>query len=221
MNEKLSRFAEILSASKELREVKIETTLTPRWNFIVTASMGRLLTSLPLNSTTLTLDTHACHFKLRHVHMCAIISQRLDSFQTVRIRMRSICPSILETCINSPNTASRLRTLVIRLYLPDHTRMCHSAFNAKSCYPSEKRICREMTLAGLELAKARPSMTGVRIAFRRHGPKSIVVADCKMEAAFWYSESINYKDGALVEGPWEDSVELWRRRISFTQLLPT
>ena len=63
-------------------------------------------------------------------------------------------------------------------------------------------------------------MIGVRIAFRRHGPESFVVADCKEEAAFYPVDRIIYKDGTLVEGPWEDSMELQRHRFSFTALLP-
>ena len=226
LNESLFRFAELLPAFKKLREVKIETTLTPRWDYIFAASMGRLLTSLPSNVTNLTLDTHACRFESEPLHICAIVSQRLLSFQTVKIRMRSICPSILETCINSPDSTSRLMNLVIRLYLPndggpvDIPYNRRSNFDAKSCYPGRTQFYREMVLAGHQLAKARPSMTGVRIAFRRHGPDSIVVADCKEEVAYYPLDSIGNKDGTLVEGPWEDGVELRRHRFSFMSLLP-
>ena len=84
LNESLFRFAELLPAFKEPREVKIDTTLTPRWYYISAASMGRLLTSLPSNVTSLTLDTHACQSESEPLHICAIVSQRLLSFQTVR-----------------------------------------------------------------------------------------------------------------------------------------
>ena len=225
LNESLFRFAEILSASKKLREVKIETTLSPRWDYIFAASMGRILTSLPSTVRTLTLDTHACQFASEPLHICAILSQRLLSFQTVRIRMRSICPSILEKCTNSPDSTSRLMNLVIRLYLPNNgepvnIRYDRRFIDAESCYPQENRLCREMLLAGLQLAKARPSMTGVRIAFGRPGPEPIVIADCKEEAAFFPVDGIIYKDGTLVEGPWEDSMELKRHRYAFMSLLP-
>ena len=72
-----------------------------------------------------------------------------------------------------------------------------------------------MVLAGHHLAKARPSMTGMRIAFRRGGPDSIVVADCKEEVAYYPLDSIGNKDGTLVEGPWEDGAELQRHQYSF------
>ena len=232
LNDSLSRFAEIISASQELCEVKIETTLTPRWDFIFTPSMERLLTSLPSNVTSLTLDTHASEFLNREdgsepVHICAILSQRLQGFQTVRIRMRCICPSILETSINSPDPTSRLRTLVIRLYLPDHMGPHddvhtgrHPDFNARSCYPDEKLLYREMVSAGLALAEARPSMTGLRISFRRHGKDVITVADCKEGQLFSHPYSFGYKDGTVVEGPWEDTVRLRRRLRSFMDSLP-
>ena len=228
LNERVSRFAELLPGFEKLSEIKIETTLTPRWNYMFAASMGRLLTSLPSNVTTLTLDTHACQFTSEPLHICAILSQRLLSFQTVRIRMGSICPSILEKCINSPDSTSRLMNLVIRLYLPNpwgavdiHYDRHSSIFDAKSCYSVRKPLFyKEMVLAGHQLAKARPSMTGVRIAFRPHGSESIVVADCKEEAGFHPVDRIIYKDGTLVEGPWEDSMELQRDRFSFTPLLP-
>lgn len=227
LNESLFRFAEILPAFKKLREVKLETTLTPRWDYIFAASMGRLLTSLPSNVTTLTLDTHACTFNASEpVHICPLISQRLDNFQTVRIRMRSICPSILETAINFPNSTSRLMNVVIRLHLPDNGKPADVQygsrydFDAKSCYPGGKRLNQEMVVAGLQLAKARPSMRGVRISFRRGGQNSIVVADCKQEAAFYPLHSINDDDGTLVEGAWEDGVELQRHGFSFMHLLP-
>ena len=233
LNDRLFRFAEILSAFKELREIKIETTLTPRWDYIFAPSMGKLLTHLPSNVTTLTLDTHASRFLTLEdgsepVHICAIISQRIDHFQTVRIRMRSVCPSILEMPINSPNTISRLKTLVIRLYLPDHMGPFddthngrHPDFNAVSCCPGEKLLYREMILAGLQLAKARPSMTGVRISYKHLEKDMLVVADCKEEAAFYHPHSTDYEDGALVEGPWEDSLELGHDQNSFMHPLPT
>lgn len=226
LNDRLFRFAETLSAFKELREVKIEATLTPRWRYINAALMGRLLTSLPSNVKTLTLDTHACHFTSELVHLCDIISQRLHNFETVRIRMRSICPAILEPCINSPNTTSRLTTLVIRLYLPDYVGPGdirygeYSDFQARPCYPGEPVLFKDMVLAGFQLTNARPSMTGVRVSFRPHGQNPIVVADCKEEVAFYHPETINYKDGALVEGPWEDSLELQHDANMFWDQLP-
>ena len=137
-----------------------------------------------------------------------------------------MCPSIFETAINSPNSTSRLLNLVIRLHLPDNGKPVdvqygsRYIFDAKSCYPGGKRLNQEMVLAGLQLAKARPSMTGVRISFRRGGQHSIVVADCKEEAAFYPMDRFIYKDGTLVEGPWEDSVKLQRHRFSFMSLLP-
>ena len=216
MNDRLSRFAVILSASKQLCEVKIETTLTPRWDYIFTPSMGRLLTSLPSNVMSLTLDTHASRFLNREdgsepVHICAIISQRLQDFRTVRIRMRSICPSILKTSINSPNATSRLKTLVIRLYFPDHMGPHddihdgrHPDFNAKSCYPGEELLYNQMVSAGLQLAATGPSMTGLRISYRQPWKNAIAVADCKEGRLFLHP----YKDSTVVEVPWEDSVEL-------------
>ena len=218
LNDRLSCFAEILLASKELCEVKIETTLTPRWDYIFTSSMGRLLTSLPSTVTSLTLDTHASHFLNRAdgsepVHICAMISQRLQDFQTIRIRMRSICPSILKTAIDSSNATSRLRTLVIRLYLPDH--MCshdddnyglRPDFTAKLCYPGEKSLYRQMILAGLQLADTSPLMTVLRMSFRLDETNEIVVADCKRDGLFSHPSRNDYKDGAVVEGPWEDSM---------------
>ncbi len=225
LNDRLSRFAEILPASKELCEVKIETTLTPRWDYIFTPSMGKLLTSLPLNVTNLTLDTHASHFLTPEdgsepVHICAIISQRLQGFQTVRIRMRSICPSILKRATNSPNTTSRLKTLVIRLYLPDHMRPYdgihdghHPDFNAKSCYPGERPLYKEMVLAGLQLAETSPSMTGLQISYYPPWGEMISVADCKRGGVFSCPYIIRCKDGTVVEGPWEDSMDLVGSRV--------
>ena len=216
LNDRLSRFAELLSAYKELCEVKIETTLTPRWDYVFTPSMGRLLTSLPSNVTSLTLDTHASRFLSREdgsepVHICAIISQRLQDFRTVRIRMRSICPSLLKTSINSPNTTSRLKTLVIRLYFPDqmgpHDDVHDSNypdFNAKLCYPGEQESHYHMVFAGLKLAETSPSITGLRISHRQLGNNTILVVDCKERRLFAHP----YKDSRVVEGPWEDSVEL-------------
>ena len=220
LNDRLSCFAEILPASKELCEVKIETTLTPRWDYIFTPSMGRLLTSLPSTVTSLTLDTHASQYLNREdgsepVHICAIVSQRLQDFETVRIRMRSICPSILKTAIDSPNATSRLRTLVIRLYLPDH--MCshdddnyglRPDFTAKLCYPGEKSLYRQMVLAGLQLADTSPLMTALRMSFRLNETNEIMVADCKRDGLFSHPSRIDYEDGAVVEGPWEDSMWL-------------
>ena len=98
--------------------------------------------------------------------------------------MRSICPSILEKRINSPDSTSRLKNLVIRLYLPDNEGPVDTQDDRRyievtsCCYPRGGMLGSEMVLAGYQLAKARPSMTGVRVSFRRGGPRSIVVAGC-------------------------------------------
>ena len=219
LNDRLSHFAEILSASKELCEFKIETTPTPRWDYIFTPPVGRLLTSLPVNVTTLTLDTHAVHFLTREdgaepVHICAIISQRLQSFQTVKIRMRSICPCILKTPIDSPSTTSKLKTLVIRLYLPDYMSPSDDIdyrhgpdFHAKSCCPGEKPLYEEMVLAGFQLAEASPSTTALRIAYKVRWTSLILVADCK-QGEVLRSNWRDHHDGTLIERPWEDSMDL-------------
>ena len=112
--------------------------------------------------------------------------------------------------------------LIIRLYLPNDMGpdSRRHIFDAKSCYPKGNLLYREMVLAGYQLAKARPSMTGVRIAFRRGGPDSIVVADCKEEIAYCPLDSIGNNDGTPVEGPWEDGVELQRHGFSIMSLLP-
>ena len=161
------------------------------------------------------------------VQICVIIPQRLQGFRTVRIRMRSICPSILKTSINSPSTTSRLRILVIRLYFPDHMGPHddihdgrHPDSNAKSCYPEEEQLYSQMVLAGLQSAETSPSMTVLRISYRQLQKNVIVVTDCKEGRLFIYPYSNDYKDSTVVEGPWEESVELRANWATSLNMLP-
>ena len=216
LNEKLSLFTEILPASENLRQVKIETTLTPRWNYLFSSSLGMLFARLPLNVSSLTVDTSASDFIDRDdgsapLHVCALLSQRLQSFQHVRIRMRTICPCIFPTSTGLPgNAGSRLQSLFIRLYLPDHlrkyddTRQNHNPeFHAKSCFPKGRPLYQEMVSAGVQSTKMILSMTALQISYRHSQHRVIFVADCNKKRIL----SRNYapdEDGAVDQEPWDD-----------------
>ena len=79
MNDNLDHFVEFLLGSHKLNDFSIETTLSPRWDYISASSMKRLMSSLPSTLKTFTLDTHASEFfsdkdDMQSLHLCPLIS---------------------------------------------------------------------------------------------------------------------------------------------------
>ena len=221
MNDRLARFAEILPGCHILDELSVETTLTPRWDYVFASSVGKLLSSLLSTLTTLTLDTSASDLisgndGIKPLHVCPIISQRLQSFQTVRLRMRCMCPCVFNKPSGSPS--SRLQTLVIRLNLPDHMTVFHrntrrrrfKEFHAKSCTPAEMPLYQEIISAGTQLAKTTPSITKIRISYRDLYSLSIRVADYVRGRILKRFSSDHDADNmtGVEDGPWEDQADL-------------
>ena len=216
MNDRLARFAEILPGCHILDVLSIETTLTPRWDYVFASSVGKLLSSLPSTLTTLTLDTSASDLisgddSIKPLHACPITSQRLQSFQTVRLRMRCMCPYVFNKPSGSPS--SRLQTLVIRLNLADHmtvfhgnTRRCRfKEFHAKSCTPAETPLYQETISAGTQLAKTTPSITKTRISYRDLYSLSVRVADYvrgRISKRFGSDHDADNMTG-VEDSPWE------------------
>ena len=242
VNKKLFMLSEVLRNCKTLKELSLEASseydpaLGPRWDYLCGSTVTSIMRALPIGLKNLTLDT--CGSKLttsshngRPAHLCSYIALRLQDFEHVRIRMRHICPQILDTSTNLSDTRSRLKTLIIRLSLPMFPEASyemhrgHTEFDAQACpgYQSNKAkepLYRAMINAGLRFA-SEMKLDMMRITYRATEGSGIdlCVADCVREKRLWEpSEIFSYDDDGRAWDGWEDDDESLREGTPFEEL---
>ena len=151
------------------------------------------------------------------LHLCPLIAGRLRDFQNVRLRLRCICPQVLQSLSVTIDSESRLKTLVIRLsipFFPEAVDEAHNGcdeFDAKSCVVTAIPLYKRMIKAGVESARKLPGLSMLRISFRTGGRKSIdlAVADCvRKRYMFDGAEMFTYEDDGRQWAAWEDSETL-------------
>ena len=129
LNNKLAELAGWLQDIKAMEELSVEAsseyegTMGPRWDYLMGQPMLSLISSLPVSLKSLTLDTCGSTIATskhdrKPLHVCPQIAKRLHRIQNVRLRMRHICPEVLQPLQATSHSASRLESLVIRLSIP-------------------------------------------------------------------------------------------------------
>lgn len=227
INKKLIELAAILPDSKGLEEFSIEASSEedgqqgPRWDYLHDSAISSLIFSLPSSLNNLTLDLCGSRAitpdrSREAVHLCPLIAKRLCDFQSVRLRLRCICPQVLQCSLLKPNAESRLRSLVIRLNLPffpdaaGEVSKGGDSLDPKPCIETAVPLYKKMLAAGLDFTKRFPRLSMMRISFRS-SPRSIelAVADC-VSGRYMYEPSsifVYEDDGAQWEA-WEDGETL-------------
>ena len=122
-----------------------DSAFGPRWDYLLGNSIAQVVKALPPGLKNLTLDT--CGSVLRKsdhdrlpAHLCSLISLRLQDFEHVRLRMRHICPKILDTTKFVDENPPRLKLLIIRLclpYFPEASYEMHDGiteFDTQACH---------------------------------------------------------------------------------------
>ena len=225
INQKLSGFAAMLPAFENLKELTLEVSseddpaLGPRWNYLLGSTLKNFVQALPIGLRNFTLDTCGSDFALsrnerRPVHICPLIARRLTGFERVRIRMRHICPQILEAAIDQPAAPSKLVTLAIRLslpYFPEASDENHDGFNEFDVQPcrsflGDKNVMLDaMFEAGSKFAKTM-NLQKSRITHRdRKGSAiNILVADCVKNVHAHSDQVFSYEDDGRAWDPWEE-----------------
>ncbi|KAM3415751.1 hypothetical protein BST61_g9262 [Cercospora zeina] len=176
------------------------------WNYIHLSTISRMLNNLPItqNLRTLVLDTAGTRLGDDDdpTHLCEEVARVLPYIENVRLRMITICPAIFEIDGHAEGRHVALKTLIIKLHLPDafdHT----SDAEAEPCgmHPDPLFLCmtdeapflmrRLARLRGHNCSdysfveKLKHGMTGFAISYRYYPPGSppltvspIITMDC-------------------------------------------
>lgn len=224
INKKLVELAAILPNTKGLEEFSLEASSEddgeqgPRWDYLHDSTIRGLMSSLPSSLNNLTLDL--CGSRAitpdrgrETIHLCPLIAERLCDFQSVRLRLRCMCPQVFQSSSSRPNAGSRLRNLVIRLNLPCFPQAAGEVLNRddyldpKSCVETAVPLYKTMIGPGVDFAKRLPGLSMMRISYRS-SPRSIVlaVADC-ITGRYMLDPSLKfvYEDDGVQWAAWEDS----------------
>ena len=105
INQCLRSLSENFAMFGALEEISFEASTEahihegPRWNYLDFGTAVTLLSAIPNQVASLTLDLNGVELPTLwagsgETHLCAILAPRLHDFETVRLRLRHICPSI-------------------------------------------------------------------------------------------------------------------------------
>lgn len=232
INEKLVGLGAMLSNSKSLEEFSLEASSEvdgekgPRWDYLHDSTIRSLISNLPSSLNNLTLDmcgsrAIAADRDRSTIHLCPLIANRLHDRRYVRLRMRRICPQVLETSSYMPDVESSLKTLVIKLSLPSFPEAVnevhngHTEFDAESCVVTAIPLHKRMIAAGAAFAKSVPGMSMMRVLYRSQSDTDVsssynlAVADCVRERyLFDITQEPCYEDNGRWWGALEDSENL-------------
>ena len=238
INRKLVDMAAILSGFQRLEEFSLEASSEergsegPRWDYLQNFTMHSLISSLPLSLNNLTLDM--CGSRITKpergrnpIHLCPLLAERLRDFQNVRLRLRCICPEVLDTSPLTPTAESRLKTLVIKLSLPffpdsHDEKHNNTGYDVEPCSVARVPLYKTMFAAGADYANRFPGVSMLRISHRWQSvtgsPKQnaentdLAVADCvRKRYMFDRSGAWCYEDDGSGWDAWEDSEHLQER----------
>ncbi|CAF9911428.1 MAG: hypothetical protein ALECFALPRED_007320 [Alectoria fallacina] len=217
---------------KSLEELSIEArsqygaTWGPRRDYLSYTSIRSMIANIPPSLSNLTLDTCGSNLVLpgervdaAASHICPLIAQQMHQVQNVRLRMRCICPFILDSSPASSGQKSRLRTLVIRLSLPSYPEAAYEEHNdetrydAQACTPNvmRKPLYKAMVTAGFKMARTNPEVQMLRVSYRDpiYSGINLVLADC-VRRVYMYepSEIFSHEDEGKEWDAWEHSETL-------------
>lgn len=227
VNAQLRGLSSLLAGCRDLRGITLEASsdsevsVGPRWDYLLASPMSTLVSTLPKTIVTLTLDTCGSSFATTSEdgiasHFCALIAERLDGIQHVRLRMRHICPKIFPSQSYLPTTASMLKTMVIKLSLPMFPQVIcevHDGYkqcDACLCGTEDAPAYREMVNAALDFASSRPMLDLLCISYRSplYSGINIEAVDC-IHQRYLYdpSEIFIYQDDGTEWIAWEEDDE--------------
>ncbi|OJJ03338.1 hypothetical protein ASPVEDRAFT_731859 [Aspergillus versicolor CBS 583.65] len=155
--------------------------LNPRYRCLPKWSPIALVDSLAVSSLEhLVLDTRDLRFK-GGKHVCPCVARKMPSLRSLRLRMRRICPRVLDmqqTHPSSITSTSRIESIIINLSLvePGHTygRFSRHCTRVMSTYG----LFNEMIRVASEMAKQTPSLRQVRILRHKNPTASVLAHDC-------------------------------------------
>ena len=111
-----------------LGRVSLETVLDasdevgPQWPYLNSSTIATFLNNLPITKDLMHLTLDICsglnYDEPNDAHICEELARILPRLETVRLRLKLICPSIFDLPIDITAEDIRLKSLVIKLHLP-------------------------------------------------------------------------------------------------------
>ena len=237
INKKLVELATVLQECVHLGEFTLEATRESddmRFSlrdYLHDSTIRSLILSLPSCLNNLTLDACSSNFVSPNgsrdaIHLCPLIGERLHDFQNVRLRLRCICPQIFQAPPSKSSAESRLKSLVVRLSLPDlygavrqNSSRSYEQFDARSCGlsplplyqkdPSATPLYKSMIAAGAAFAKRIDGILMLRVSCREPNGERLFVADCVTEQfVFEGSDEFSRLNNGRRWYGWETNTEI-------------
>lgn len=148
-----------------------KTPLASYTNYLGQGGSMNLLEILPFSVLSdLTIDTSGSEIKARE-HICPQIAARIPSLRSVRLRMRCICPQVLDFDHNS-----KIESIIINLSLKES---CLLAFSRHCTAPTSAYGLNDaMVAAATNIATSLPSIKMLRILCHKHPYLEMVSTDC-------------------------------------------
>ena len=221
VNSKLVELADTLATFTTLEEFMFEAsseqelTPEPRWDYVHDVMLGKIIAGLPNHLTALTLDTCGTEVvpdRDHPIHLCPLIAQHAGKIKTVRLRMRCICPVVLNMAIEK----LAMKSLIIKLSLPVFSnRAMNDYYNSRRCFSKAQTSSgagdiERMILAARRLTR-RHHFQKLRISFRDSRRSTIshaafVTWDGVIDR-FLYDPNFlpSHEDKGRSWNPWEES----------------
>lgn len=223
INDRLIKLASMISAMERLEELSFEASSEyeaaqgPRWDGLLGSTVKIMICALPVGLKYLMLDTAGSMIITSEedrmpMHLRPLIAKRLDDFQHVRLRMRHICPKVLDTGIRSVAT-SKLQSLVVRLsvpFFPSATYETHDGyteFDAQVCNGAHLTgsLYLYMIEAGANLVRPRPDLQKLRVSYRGSDINLMLAEYVKRQYMYVGAELFSYEDdGRELNGSEDD-----------------
>lgn len=125
----------------------------------------------------LVLDTCGSEFK-DGVHVCPQLALKIPTLRTVRLRMRRICPQVLNLQQRDCALPTRIESIIINLSLKEADRF--SAGYSRHCTESRRalELYDGMVAAAIDTAKQTSSLKVLRVLSHKHPSLEMVAKDC-------------------------------------------
>lgn len=150
-----------------------ERPLESYTDYLKECSLGHILKVLPFSILSdLTIDTSGSEIQDKE-HLCSQIALRIPSLRSLQLRMRCICPHVLEF-----DKSSKIESMIINLSLKeDH--LLNAGFSlhcteAISAYDLNDK----MVTAATEIATGLSNIRMLRILCHKHPGLEMVTTDC-------------------------------------------
>ena len=215
----------MISAMERSEELSFEASSEyeaaqgPRWDWLLGSTVKIMICALPVGLSYLVLDTAGSMIITSEVdtmpmHLCPLMAKRLDDLQHVRLRMRHICPKVLDTEIRSVAT-SKMQSLVVGLsvpFFPSATFETHDGyteFDAQVCNSAHLTgpLYLYMIEAGTNLVRPRPDLEKLRVSYRGSDINFMLAEFAKRQYMYVGAELFSYEDDGREWNGWEDDRE--------------